>query len=76
MLNIREYGRFGRTAVLAVAMAGCQDSDVGTIGVDRRASPEPEQVGSIRKSATTKPIRNRPTFDDLSPRLKGGEHRP
>jgi hypothetical protein len=66
--------------VLAIAsglgLGNCQDPAVGTIKAERGAIEKLQSGASGRPAPPAKSSRNRPDYNDLSPKLPaGGDHR-
>jgi hypothetical protein len=61
----------------AHGLTGCQDSSVGTIHADRRAVEQVTHAGAAAPSASNpRSSRKRPDFNDLSPKVRGGNTQP
>jgi hypothetical protein len=70
--------RSGLILALAAVLAGCQDSDVGTIRADPRAVGQMDRAPSNppARPSGSRPSRRPADTNDLSPKLPEGKARP
>jgi hypothetical protein len=80
-LNRRAAARRSRLILAlapVLALAGCQDPDIGTIRADRSAVEQLQSTNSDRPAppSKTKTGRQQPDTNDLSPKHRGREIQP